>query len=81
MPELGAVPYSRVRANQFGPDYLGWSRTEVVLANLFDRVTHLLTGEDLTDETRYPRPGEEEPQQAATVAEFDVAGFQRLLGG
>ncbi|WP_243063184.1 hypothetical protein [Humibacter sp. RRB41] len=80
VPQLGSIPHSRMRAEEIGFDFFGWGRTEVVLANLFDRLTYLLSGEDLTDESRYPRPSEDEPEQAATVAEFDVDRFQRLLG-
>lgn len=79
--QLATIPRSRYRAAVLGDDLLGWGRTETVLANIFDRITALYEGDDLKDDHLYPRPsGEEEPVQAATVAEFNVSAFERLLG-
>jgi hypothetical protein len=77
---LGNVPGSRYRAAQLGPDFMGWGTTEAVLANIFDLIVVAVEGKDLKEEHLYKRPVEDEDEQAATVADFNVDRFMRQLG-
>jgi hypothetical protein len=77
---LGNVPRSRYRAAQLGTDFMGWGATEAVLANIFDLIVVAVEGDDLKDEHLYKRPVEDEDDQAATVADFNVDRFMRQLG-
>lgn len=77
--QLGNIPRSRYRALVLGEGLMGWGRTEVVLANIYDRITALVEGGDMSDDHLYPRP-EVADTEVGTVAEFDVIGFERQLG-
>jgi hypothetical protein len=78
---LGDVPMSRYRAAVLGDDFMGWGRTERILADLFDRITAVGATGKVSDDALYQRPTvNDETDQAATVADFDVDAFQRQLG-
>ena len=68
-----------------GPQFIGWGHDQVLAADTRDAIFVIaagLGGDKLSPEDLYQRP-EKEPvvEQAATVADFDVAAFMRRLAG
>lgn len=75
--QLGTIPDSRVAAHAAGSDrFMTWDATTVAVADLHDRITHLIMGafgKKAPASMLYPRPEAQKP--VGTVDDFDTAAF------
>lgn len=66
-----------------GPQFIGWTTDRYLWAETRDLITGLilaLAGKGMSPDDLWPRPKvQEEPQEAATIADFSVEHFTRWL--
>lgn len=79
--QLRVVPDSRYAAAcAGGPQFLGWSERQQILASIRDILLGIgsgLGGSSITEADMWPRPEKDEP--VGSIADFNVNDFMRRL--